>query len=173
MHREHAPAIAAASSTAPTTGSKCKPAAAAEGNLISFPPLLKQQLPASATPLHFQQQPTLLSSGSMDFRDLSSSHCEQQQLFLLSHRCIHRSSALARTRSVEREREREQGEQNQLREREQKTREKDETEKKRRKDRGGLFEGCPTASHQHRRLHVRYAIFTITILITFLLSTHT
>ncbi|KAJ6957442.1 hypothetical protein NC653_039404 [Populus alba x Populus x berolinensis] len=114
MHREHAPAIAAASSTAPTTGSKCKPAAAVEGTLISFPPLLKQQLPASATPLHFQQQPTLLSSGSMDFRDLSSSHCEQQQLFVLSHGCRYRSSALAPTRPRER-RNREEKEERQRR----------------------------------------------------------
>jgi hypothetical protein len=55
-------------------------------------------------------------------------------------------------------------------------RENKRPEKKRRKDRGGLFKGCQAASHQHhqqRRLHARYAIFTITILITFLLSTHT
>jgi len=36
MHREHAPAIVVASSTAPATGSKCKPAAAVEGTLFPF-----------------------------------------------------------------------------------------------------------------------------------------
>jgi hypothetical protein len=102
----------------------------------------KAQPLASATPLHFQQQPSILSSGSTDFSDLSSSHREQQQLFLLSHGCRHPSSTLATMKTVERERERE---------REQKTREKDKTEKKRRKDRGGLFKGCLTASHQRHQ----------------------
>ncbi|KAJ6862542.1 hypothetical protein NC652_039402 [Populus alba x Populus x berolinensis] len=154
MHREHAPAIAAASSTAPTTGSKCKPAAAVEGTLISFPPLLKQQLQASATPLHFQQQPTLLSSGSMDFRDLSSSHCEQQQLFVLSHGCRHRSSALAPTRPVERERERTAGTKDQ---RERRNREEKE-ERQRRfvqrlPDRQPPASPASTSSCQVRHLH--------------------
>jgi hypothetical protein len=39
-----------------------------------------------------------------------------------------------------------------------------------------LFKSCLAASHQRhqqRRLHAEYAIFTITILITFLSSTHT
>jgi len=67
----------------------------------------KAQPLASATPLHFQQQPSILSSGSTDFSDLSSSHREQQQLFLLSHGCRHPSSTLATMKTVERERERE------------------------------------------------------------------
>ena len=56
---------------------------------LSFPPRLKQQPSASATPLHFQQQPSLLSSGNTNFSDLSSNHREQQQLFLFSHGCRH------------------------------------------------------------------------------------
>jgi len=67
----------------------------------------KAQPLASATPLHFQQQPSILSSGSTDFSDLSSSHREQQQLFLLSHGCGHPSSTLATMKTVEREGERE------------------------------------------------------------------
>jgi len=70
-------------------------ATAAEGTHLFFPPRLKQQSPASATPLHFQQQPSLFSSGSTNFSDLSSSHLEQQQLSLLSHGCRPSSSALA------------------------------------------------------------------------------
>ena len=71
--------LAATSSTAPATRCKCKPTAAIEGTLLSFPSRLKQQPPASVTPLYFQQQPSLLISGSMNFSDLSSSHREQQQ----------------------------------------------------------------------------------------------
>jgi hypothetical protein len=93
---------------------------ATEGTLISFPPRLKQQPPALAIPLHFQQQLSLLSGGSTNFSDLSGNHREQQQLFLLNHGCRHPSSTLARTKPEEREREREQ-----------KTRGKDRTEKKR------------------------------------------
>ncbi|KAJ6881121.1 hypothetical protein NC651_027845 [Populus alba x Populus x berolinensis] len=80
-------------------------ATAAEGTHLSFPPRLKQQSPASATPLHFQQQPALLSGGNTNFSDLSGSHREQQQLFLLNHGCRHPSSALARMKAEERERE--------------------------------------------------------------------
>jgi len=71
--------LAATSSTAPATRCKCKPTAAIEGTLLSFPSRLKQQPPASVRPLYFQQQPSLLISGSMNFSDLSSSHREQQQ----------------------------------------------------------------------------------------------
>jgi hypothetical protein len=60
----------------------------------------KAQPLASATPLHFQQQPSILSSGSTDFSDLSSSHREQQQLFLLSHGCRHPSSTLKNIKIV-------------------------------------------------------------------------
>nr|TKR89994.1 hypothetical protein D5086_0000237910 [Populus alba] len=86
--------------------------------------------------MHFQQQPALLSGGNTNFSDLSGSHREQQQLFLLNHGCRHPSSALARTKPEEREREREQ-----------KTRGKDGTEEKKRKDRGGLKVVCPQASN--------------------------
>jgi len=79
---------------------------AAEGTFLSFPPRLKQQPSASAIPLHFQQQPSLLSGGSTNFSDLSGNHREQQQLFLLNHGCRHPSSALARMKLEERERER-------------------------------------------------------------------
>jgi len=60
MHHEHAPAIAVASSTAPATGSKCKPAAAAaEGTLLSFPPRLKRS--------HWHQLHLCISSSSLLF----------------------------------------------------------------------------------------------------------
>jgi len=65
------------------------------GDSSFLPPRLKQQPSASATPLHFQQQPSPLNNGSMNFSDLNNSHCGQQQLFLLSHGCRHSSSALA------------------------------------------------------------------------------
>jgi hypothetical protein len=97
--------LAATSSIAPATGSKCKPPAATEGTLLSFPPRLKQQPPASATPLYFQQQPSLFSSGSTNFSDLSSKHREQQQLFLLNHGCRPPSSALAWEKKQKREKE--------------------------------------------------------------------
>ena len=45
----------------------------------SFPPHREHQLPAPATPLHFQQQPSLLNSGNTDFSNLSSNHRDQQQ----------------------------------------------------------------------------------------------
>jgi len=51
MHRDQHPANITAPSTAPATGSKHKPAAAAataEGTLLPSPLLLKQQPPASA-----------------------------------------------------------------------------------------------------------------------------
>ncbi|KAJ6976405.1 hypothetical protein NC653_028511 [Populus alba x Populus x berolinensis] len=110
-------------------------ATAAEGTHLSIPPRLKQQSPASATSMHFQQQPALLSGGNTNFSDLSGSHREQQQLFLLNHGCRHPSSALARTKPEERERENK------------KTRGKDGTEEKKRKDRGGLKVVCPQASN--------------------------
>ncbi|KAL9376426.1 hypothetical protein Peur_030546 [Populus x canadensis] len=59
MHCKHAPAIVVASSTAPATGSKCKPAAAAEGTLLSFPPCLKRS--------HQHQLHPCISSSSLLF----------------------------------------------------------------------------------------------------------
>jgi hypothetical protein len=55
----------------------------------------------------FPAEPSLLCGGSTNFSDLSCSHREQQQLFLLNHGCRHPSLALARTKPEDRERERE------------------------------------------------------------------